>query len=434
MPPSTTRAALRQRLLRRIDFPAHPLTSATTLIGTTTALNDTILAPSAQLEDYIGAWVYIAEAVGSGPAVGEIARVTNVNFSGTNSQFTLAPALSLAIQTGTDYEIHRRFHPAVLHQVIADVLDELEHPILLPLTLITDGDMETSGVTDWTASNATLVKSVTTVLRGRQALSVTATAANGQARSAAVNLPPKTEVFCAADVFITGGDSAKLILQGGTSGEIETAQSAATGWVHLEFETATKATDETAHLRLESQANTDVTIWDNAVLLPRLQASLPYPPTIEFSDEIVNVFYFPRGTALENTTDDMAYRLLEGIATFWSHAHVERDETAVVPYRLELEKTPINRMLFVEGRVDFSPFSGATEAILDVATTLAPKELVVELAYAKMLDQMANAARDEGDFNRYNALRAQAAEVRIGVTDYARPYISNRAIVFGALR
>ena len=429
MPPTSTRIVLRQKLLRRIDWPAHPINSTTTSSGSSTALNDTILAPASQREDFEGAWILITELVGAGPAIGEIARVTNVDFTGSTSQLILAPALTATTQNGTDYEIHRQFHPDILHQVIDDVLDELEHPVILPLSLVSDGDMETSGVGQWTASNSTLSKDTSTVLHGRQSLSVTATAANGQARSATVDLPPNTEVLCAADVFITGGDSAKLILRRitATAADLETAESAATGWVHLEFKFTTGTDVEQVALYLESQANNDVTLWDNAILLPTKQAQFDYPGSLEFSDELIKIFFFERGTGLSATTDDFAFKLFEKKTSFWGHAQVERDETGVIPYRVELLNTPITHPLWVDGRIDYGALTS------DTTTTLAPKELVTELSYAKILDMKAETAWDEGDNDRATSLLAKAADVRIKIANEYRGFQTNRAVVFGTL-
>lgn len=445
--PTTTRLAMRQKLLRRIDFPAFPVTSTTTSIGSTTTLNDSILAPAAESDDFAGDWIYIAEAVtspGTGPAVGEIARVTDADFSGSTSQLTLAPAMTQTIQTGTDYEIHRRYHPSILHQVIDDVLDELEHPIILPLTLVTDGDMETSGTSDWTAAATTgtaptLGKGTTNVLHGRQSLTITANAdaTNSFAQSATINLPPSTEVLCAADVFITSGDSARLVLRDLTSSpnvDIETATSAITGWVHLEFKVTTGTAVEEVQLWLESPAASDVTYWDNAILLPTKQTSFTYPGSLEFSDELIKVFYFPRGTGLSATTDDFAFKLQEKNSTFWGHAQVERDETGVVPYRVELLTSPITHPLWVDGRIDYPAYAGANAAALDADTTVAPKELVVELAYAKLLDMQADAAFDDGDREKGGELRDRAAVVRVNVAREYRGFRTSNTIVHGAKR
>lgn len=429
MPPTSTRTVLRQKLLRRIDPKFYPITSTTTAVGTTTTLKDGILAPASQGENFIGSWVYIAELVTNGPAIGEIARITNVDFSGSNSTLTFAPAMTNNVQSGTDYEIHRIFHPSILHQKITDVLDELETNIIIPITLISGGAMEGTPATDFTASNATLANETTTVLHGRKALKVTATAANGQGRSATVSVYPSKEYLVAADVYITAGDSAKLIFYDITnSANIDTAESAATGWVHFEFKADTPATCEQAALYLESQANTDVTYWDNAILLQTASRSSPYPSTIEYADEIVTVFYFPLGTKLSASTDDNAYALLEKPSTFYSHATVERDETAVVPYRLELEKESIEHPIWIEGRVDFDSLSS------DTATTVAPKEVVTELAYAKILDDLAIMAREDGDNDKYLKLLDEAAKVRTNVDAFYRGYKHDSGVIYGAKR
>ena len=102
--PSRSRANLRLDVMKRLDALAVPLSSAaTSLSADTTSLNDTLLAPAAQSEDYIGNWIYIRDDTGAGPAVGEIARVTDADFSGSNSKLTVAPAFSVAVISGQAY-------------------------------------------------------------------------------------------------------------------------------------------------------------------------------------------------------------------------------------------------------------------------------------------------------------------------------------------
>src|SRR3989304_5750925 len=204
--PTTTRKVLRQNIIKRLYKPRHPIVSATTTTASdTTSLIDSILAPAGQTEDFRGACVLITETGATGPVLGTIVRVTNTSFSGSNSALTIAPAFSAALLTGIDYELHYKYHPNYIEFLIDEILGNLENPYYSPLPLITDGDMENAPATSFTGSNATLANETTTVLHGRKALKITATAANGHAQSAIVNLPNSTQVLFAADVFITSG-------------------------------------------------------------------------------------------------------------------------------------------------------------------------------------------------------------------------------------
>ncbi|KKK80204.1 hypothetical protein LCGC14_2825830, partial [marine sediment metagenome] len=115
-------------------------------------LKDAALAPAAESEDFVGDWIYIREAVTSGPAIGDIARVTAVDFSGTNSTLTFAPALT-AVQSGTDWERHRKVRPNIINDRLDIILGLLRQNVLLPATIVTDGDFEASTTSTDSGSN-----------------------------------------------------------------------------------------------------------------------------------------------------------------------------------------------------------------------------------------------------------------------------------------
>lgn len=441
MPTSTTRATLRQELAKRLYRKRYPVVSTTTSDGTTATLIDEIFFPGSNRADYIGAWIYIASQPTSSAAVGEISRVFSTDFSSSLSTLILSPALSAAIKDTADYEIHYDLHPSILHERIEDVLDTLRHPVLLPLTLVTDGDMEDDPATNFTDPGLIIAPAndTTYVLHGKQSLKVTVLtaydSANPYVSSATIYLPPKTEVICAADVYMYSAlDVGKITLYDVTNSEdLETAEASNMGWAHLEFKYTTPATCNQIQLRLGSgSGSNDILYFDNAIVLPTKQASIPYPNSLEFASEIEKVFYFPLGTGLTGSSDDNAYAVLEKPRTFWGHSTVERDETAVVPYRLELEDTPITHPLWVEGRKDFAGFSGATEALKDADTTAAPKELVIGLAHALILDDFATEALEEGNENKYKLMTLQAERIRASLTNEIKDYTRELAVVRGA--
>ena len=439
-PPTSTRKALRQRIAKRLYPNAWPVVSVTTSDGTTTTILDDTLFPGSTGAEFKGAWIYMASIPTDSTPVGEISRIFSVDFDQSNSTLIFSPALSILTKDTADYEIHYSYHPTTIHTRIDEVLGNFQAPILIPLTLITDGDIEASGVGDWTAAadtgtSPTLTKDTTTVFHGRQSLKILANAdaTNSYAKSATVDVKPTTACIIASDVFITAGDSAKLTFYDVTnSAVIDTAESVSTGWVHLEFVAATPATCEQVQIWLESPASSDVTYWDNAILLPINQASINIPGTIEFSEEAKKLFYYPVGTGLTATGDDHAYKLEEQPRKFWSHFRPERDETAVIPYRIEISKRPISSPLWLEGVADFPAFAGASEAAKDADTTVCPEDLVVEFVYALFLEDMAKEARNSGDFDNYGMLRGEAIAARSEVMNAYRSYFTVKGIVIGA--
>ncbi|KKL64322.1 hypothetical protein LCGC14_2166160, partial [marine sediment metagenome] len=178
--PSTTRKDIRQAVIKKLYSPRYPIVGATTSTASdTSSVVDSILAPSGQVEDYNSVFIYIAELVTGGPAIGEVARVTDTDFSGSTSKLTIAPAFTDEVQTGTDYEIHYVFHPTEIHDRINELLENMRGWVFIPLSgLLSDGNFN-SGITitdNWTASGTTQAINTTAayILFGDGSMGITA--------------------------------------------------------------------------------------------------------------------------------------------------------------------------------------------------------------------------------------------------------------------
>ena len=492
--PTTTLKTIRQKVAKKIYAARFPIVSTTTSDSDSlTLVVDAVLAPAAQIEDFIEAWVFVAEqatavdseanidegaqfsatdvtltvtdgtkftvgdgiqfsATGTpsgeicrvtaiatndltivrgiqattatthenadnvfiiGPAVGEIARVVDVAFGGTNSKLTVAPGFSASLVSGTDYEIHYKFYPNHVRDKANEILENVRRPILLPLTLVPDGAMEDTGTDEWTAAGTggtpTLAKDTSTVLHGRKTLSLTNDGATtrGFAKSGSMYLSPSTSVLVAADVYITPGDKAKLTLYDVTNSEdIETAASVTSGWVHLEFMAEIPSDCEEVQVWLESVAVSDVTYWGSVQLLPTARAIFDYPSTLEWSEDFDKIFYFGRGTGLTATGEDNSFKVFEGPKKLWSPAETVRDETAVVPFRIQLKKRGITQALYVGGFVDFATLTDDTD------TTNAPEDIVVNLTYADLMDAWAQEDIANDKFEAAQIKSAKAESIR----------------------
>lgn len=348
-----------------------------------------------------------------GPAIGEIARVTDVAFDGSNSQLTIAPGFTASLVSGTDYEIHYKFYPVHMRDKINEILENVRKPVILPLTLITDGDMEASDTDDWTAAGTggtpTLAKNTSTVLHGRRSLSITNDSSTtvGYAKSTSVYVPPSTICFVAADVYVTPGDKARLTFYDVTNSvAIDTATTVASGWVHLEFTIATPTSCEEVQIWLESQAASDVTYWGSVQLLPTDRVIYDFPSTLEWSEDLNNVFYFPKGAGLSATGESNSYAMFAGPKKIWSTVDAIRDETAVTPFRLQLKKGNISQALYIGGSVDYATLSSDTD------TTNAPEDIIVNLTYADMMDAWAQEDLAADRFEAANAKMKKADNVR----------------------
>lgn len=436
MPPTSTRKDYRQYVIKRFYKPRHPIVSVTTSDGTTTTLIDEILSPAAQDTNFLKAWIYIVETVASGATIFSVGRVTNVDFSGSTSTLTFAPAMNAAPKDTTDYELHYKYHPDYLEDLIEEVMSNLEISLLIPLTSVADGDMEAGNTTSWTAAtvagaNPTLTKDTTTVLHGRQALKILANAESisSYAKSTSVYFPSNTQLLCAADVYITSGDSAKLSLIDITNSdaELETAESDATGWVHLEFTYTTPSTCEEVQLWLESPAASDATYWDNITLLPIQQNLFTPPDEVEYAHDFGKLYYYPKGADVPGSGNDYATKIFEGKPEHFCHYNIERDDTAVVPMRVVLDKTPITHPLWLECDVDFAALTD------DTTTSTAPKELVGQLVLGELYDDWADEEEEMGHDEAADKLRANAVRARLKVAGDFHNFRQLRTVTKGAL-
>ena len=493
--PTTTLKTIRQKVAKKIYAARYPVVSTTTSdANSLTLVVDAVLSPAAQVEDFIEAWIFVAEqaaAVDSGtnineggqfsstdvtltvqdgtkftvgdgiqfssgstasgeicrvtaistnnltivrgiqsttasthedgdnvfiigPAIGEIARVTDVSFSGSTSQLIVAPGFSASLVSGTDYEVHYKFYPNHVRDKANEILENVRRPILLALTLVPDGDLEADGTSEWVAAGTggtpTLAKDTSTVLHGRKTLSVTNDGATtrGFAKSGSMYLSPSTSVLVAADVYITPGDSAKMTLIDVTNSNavIGTAASVTSGWVHLEFMAEIPSDCEEVQVWLESVAVSDVTFWGSVQTLPTARVIFDYPDTLEWAEDFDKVFYFGRGAGLTATGEDNSFKVFEGPKKLWSPAEIVRDETAVVPFRIQIKKRGVTQALYVGGFVDYSILTNDTD------TTNAPEDIVVNLTYADLMDAWAQEDIANDKFEAAQAKSKKAESIR----------------------
>ncbi|KKN31637.1 hypothetical protein LCGC14_0821860 [marine sediment metagenome] len=373
-----------------------------------------------------------------GSAIGEVARVTNISFSGSNSDLTIKPALSCRLVSGQEYEIHYMLHPSKPNNAINTVLDTLQHPIHLPATKVADGDMRASGTTDWTAAGTggtpTLAKETTIVRHGEQSLSITngGSTTRGFAKSASMNIPGGTQVLVSVDVFITAGDSVKISLIDVTNSDakIDTATSAITGWVTLYFTVQTPATCEQVQIWLEAPAVSDVVYFDHAIVWPTKDLLIDPISTVEYGFEVEKVVYFPRGRGLSATGDDNAYAIEGKEPVFYSHFEVDRDDSDVTPNRIQLTTVDkVMQPLWLKAWVDYATMSADTD------TTFANKDLVLNLSTADLLDNLALAAEMDEKSNFAERMTLRAIELRQEIFHLTREFTREpKGRIDGAMR
>lgn len=276
---STTLLALQRHIARTKDL-GYMQGSPSETGSTTTIVDSSSDSPfdaddSERLLD--NAWVKIeADSAGTPLNVGEVRRLkAEGGYSPSTNTLTWNRAMSNATTTTMTAGVYLGVPPTRqglergLDEYINDVLRSLRYRDYALLTLVTDGDMETSGVTNWTASNSTLTKSTTAgyVFQGKQALRVVNSAANGYARSALIPVTETQTFCCLADVRVSSG-TAKLQLYDETnSAEIDSVTTAELRRGYLWIDNTTIPTDcKQVSVRLIGTGASDDIYWDNVSL------------------------------------------------------------------------------------------------------------------------------------------------------------------------
>lgn len=287
-----------------------------------------------------------------------IRKITS--FDATTGALTISGGDFASNPTTEEYEIHYVSHPGDLKDGINDALADMSYQELLPLTLGTDLDMETSGTANWTATTATLAKNTTYVLFGRQSLSVAATAANGYAQSAAIPVTPDELLIVAAAVY---GDEqqAELILYDVTNGaDIETARHDEEGWALLSFNENVPEDCYEVAVRCRTKTNAGTTYWDHVSVLKASELIYDRPSWLAKSQDFIKLISFPASHSLTSDNADNAYRLWIQPSQHVDMIQQIEAHRGVVPLRLELDSRPA-RAIFVMGKRNYPSLSADTD-------------------------------------------------------------------------
>ena len=182
---------------------------------------------------------------------------------------------------------------------INDALRQLRYVHRAPLTMVTEGDMDASGTTNWTATNATLSKVTNTNAReGARSLRVLATAAAGQAQSDTIFVDPTNASawFYLARVRADIGTARFIPYDVTNSANISLTTDndwTLRGWGWLGGSFTLPATCEALAARLVSVANADDTYWDSVIMLPVGAKEAQLPSWIIRADDYRRAFNLP---------------------------------------------------------------------------------------------------------------------------------------------
>lgn len=219
---STTLEQFVQRLASVVGAGEEPINFSATGGSTTTIASTSAIFAKTAATAYTGRDAVITDTTDDAAPEGEARPVTS--FSGTT--LTVGTAYSATLTSGDDVTLL----PGGLHlpdflEAINDILRNLPLPRYLPVTDLTDGDMETSGVTSWTDAVGTPTQTKETtaalVLTGTQSLKLVTTTVDHAVTSVSRPVTEGEQRLMWAPIKVTAGSLRLSVYDVTNSVEIE---------------------------------------------------------------------------------------------------------------------------------------------------------------------------------------------------------------------
>jgi hypothetical protein len=380
------------------DAMGYPATGTTTALGSMTTLADlTHLAYSGADADALGnPMVRIDELVGGGPAVGEHATVIDGGLTPATGVVQFHPALTLPVQSGTDYSLWRSVHPQDARKALNRVLRRLDREVLVTVSVFADGDMEETGTSQYSADNATIQKDVG-AFHGAQALRVSPTADGGYGATLVGSRVTPGEQLIASAVMRTslalGGDVILRVANEQTGATLAEARHSEPKFQEVFLQDVTiPGGYETIEMRFVSSLNGANILVDDLVVWPVNRSRFILPSWLDDPADVVEVGYWPLGRALAGSD---VYMVDETPWTPWPFTLKPyfAEEGAANNYMIEVA-TPVVRPLFVRCRRKYD------ELTTEASTTTADRKLLVDCTMIELYHGLEADAVRNGDENQ----------------------------------
>ncbi len=321
---------------------------------------------------YVGDEMYIT----AGTSIGDRRQITT--YVPSTGVFTASANWTATPTTSSTFDIYSR---GLMHDWLKDrvneALAELTYRTISPLTLVTDGDMETSGVGSWTATGSTFTKVTTagSTLRGTQSGRVANSGAAGQIQSATINTVPGTTYILWSACRAAVGEGSGVGYDVTSSANIDTESWDEIGWGGVYFTFTVPSTCEQIAVRLVGTAITADIYWDNVILLPQGATTIDLPDWITRPGQIAAVVQTPMTAAVDK--DDYRPVLHWDVLSDPSNPNVQ--------FKLQVAGG-FSRPTYLIAERYYS------ELATDAATTFCPRRLIEEAATVKTLDRLINLA------------------------------------------
>lgn len=403
--------------------------SATTVVDNTT---HTIYGSQGRAALY-GGWYLLRPDANDVPS--RIRRVSRHEPS-TGTLTTGGPNYADTTFTSEEYELHRYLDPddadgGLLAAINNALKNRLRYLVTVPETLVVDGDMETSGITNWTATNLgtdVKVTAAATVFGGTQALHAVTNAANGYAASDAINVLGGQSYYIEAIVRSADATSTpKLVLVDQSGNEIDSWQASADmgmqadinmDWISLGCVAVQIPTgDTTVAIRLQGVENGADLYWDSVIFTPQRQREPVLPTWIEDENQLMAISW-PLG-ALPRTWEWITEEL---------YNQDVRIEAAAANHALLRKKHRTTRREYITAWRPYAAFSTGAD-IDETETRSVPEDWAVQACLVEAYDLLmkGQGVGEKPDNLEFEYLKAQR-KARDLAWHYMRPKASGMGL------
>lgn len=343
-------------------------------IGTATAAGQTVTTNDPEINKggqsaaslrFVNRFLYIPSETGDD----QLHSIKSISVAESTGVTTIT-TLDQFDSTSTSVTMYILFQkPAILRSIANTCLDEEYVTMTLPLSPVTDGDMQATGVTSWTGTNATPTKvtAAGNVLYGARGLRVANSGANGYAQNGPYSIS-RGRTFRAWAIARADVGTAILTVVDGSGNTLASVSSSEENWNLLSVDVTPGTSIEEVSFRLGGSGASDDTYWAG-VGYGRSDDSVFYLPA--WADEPqkvkdISVSQFRGATDTSNVHQAFS-RSLRGLRNE-SDWHGEFELASVNGNYVELLRSNLGHEmpLFITGEIPASYF-GTYSADSDVA-------------------------------------------------------------------
>ena len=370
---------------------------------------------SASVNAYDGVNVYFVPLAGDTGNLIYATRITRAGFTAASGTFAFAPSIGGTGWDATNARniwFMRGYTRTDMLQAVNRVLASMFNDAYLPLTLITDGDMEASGVTGWAdaVGTPTQTKETSIVLTGMQSLKIVTTVVDHAVTSASLPVTENETLVLWAPVKCTAG-SLRVSLWNVTAGsEIHGVTINEEAWTTPLFTYPVPDNCQNVAVRLVAKTAATTAYVDHVGLLSNMRSIYDLPSSIVDLSYLEDVQYLPRPYPSEASE---SYQGFTECLKPWPWTAELRDWRAVTSHRIGIGAPSLNPI--------FLRFKRALPALsADTDTTVGPELVIVEGALSELKKSLGQ-KRQDGFLLQQAAAHARAYHRMLDNLGLARP-------------